>query len=81
MDIWLAPQGESTQIHPLSVHGMLWLQTHFEEKHWNALAESRVKLPTEDIEILSNDAKEAGLTLSYLSDVNTKSFQSQKNIL
>ena len=81
MDIWLARQGESTQIHPLSVHGMLWLQTHFEDMYWEALAESRVQLPTENITILINDAKEAGLIISELSEVNTTNLSSSEKLL
>ena len=67
MDIGLSQTGESIQIHPLTVHGILWLQTHFPDEHWEALAESRVKLPLQDGEILFNDASDAGVTLSYIS--------------
>ena len=31
MDIWLIGTGDSIQIRPASIHGMLWLQTHFED--------------------------------------------------
>ena len=81
MDIWLQQQGESSQIHPLSVHGMLWLQTHFEDRYWAALAENRVSLPIEDVEILSKDAQEAGLTMTYLSKVNTTNLSGSQKLL
>ncbi len=81
MDIWLTRQGDSAQIHPLSIHGMLWLQTHFEDQYWEALAESRVKLPNQDIQLLTNDAKEAGLSLSCLSEMNTTNLSSSEKLL
>ena len=67
MDICLIGTGDNIQIRPASIHGMLWLQTHFEEAHWEAIANSMVKLPQTDAEVLSQDAKNAGLTLSHLS--------------
>ncbi len=67
MDICLEKTNGSIQIHPLTIHGMLWLQTHFNVKHWKALAESRVKLPLEDSEMLFDDACKAGVNLSYMS--------------
>jgi len=66
MDIFLVEANESVQVSPMTIHGMLWLQTHFEETHWNALAESLVKLPIEDAKILRQDAEEAGLRLNQL---------------
>ncbi len=66
MDICLISTGEGTHIRPASIHGMLWLQTHFENEHWAALASNEVKLPNEDIKNLACDAKEAGLSLNYL---------------
>ncbi len=66
MDILLIGTQEGTQVRPASVHGMLWLQTHFEDAHWEALAFNQVKLPNTDAKILSEDAKEAGLRLNCL---------------
>ena len=67
MDIWLIGTGDSIQIRPASIHGMLWLQTHFEDAHWDALATSQVRLPQMDAEALSQDAKNAGKSLGHLS--------------
>ncbi len=66
MDMCLIGTEEGTKIQPVSVHGMLWLQTHFEDIHWEALASGYVKLPKNDAEMLSEDAKEAGLQLNNL---------------
>ena len=67
MDIWLIGTGDSIQIRPASIHGMLWLQTHFEDTHWDALATSQARLPQLDAEALSQDAKNAGMSLEHLS--------------
>ena len=67
MDIWLIGTDSGTQVRPTSIHGMLWLQTHFEDEHWEALASSQVVLPQEDAKTLSEDAKEAGLYLNQIS--------------
>ena len=69
MDIWLIDTAEGTQLRPESVHGMLWLQTHFEEAHWEAIASKIVILPIEDAQALSNDAKKAGLSINYLPSI------------
>ena len=53
-------------IHPVSIHGMLWLQTHFEDEYWPALANNQVKIPLEDAEELFKDASEAGIMLNFL---------------
>ena len=64
MDICLIKTKESTQILPSSVHGMLWLQTHFEEKHWESIANQQVKIRNEDAIEMSQDAQAAGLILN-----------------
>mgnify|MGYP001380352939 CR=1 FL=1 len=64
MDICLIKTKESTQILPSSVHGMLWLQTHFEEKHWESIANQQVKVRNEDAIEMSQDAQAAGLILN-----------------
>ena len=66
MDILLVNTNEGTQIRPASIHGMLWLQTHFEDAHWEALSSNQVKLPANDAKSLSIDAIEAGLELNHL---------------
>ena len=66
MDIWLIDTQEGTQLRPESIHGMLWLQTHFEEAHWESIASKSVLLPFKDAQELSHDAKKAGLRINYL---------------
>ena len=55
---------------PKSVHGMLWLQTHFEELQWEALSDGRVILSKEDARLLKNDAELAGVKMEYISHIS-----------
>ncbi len=66
MDIWLIEKEEGMNIKPVSVHGMLWLQTHFETENWEDLSRNQVIIPISDSKFLANDAEEAGLTVNYL---------------
>ncbi len=66
MDILLMASDEAIGISPRSIHGMLWLQTHFENEEWEALADDLVKLPKQDADALYEDAKAAGLALNFL---------------
>ena len=70
MDMLLVKSGEGAQVRPLSIHGMLWLQTHFESQHWEVLASSKVQLPSDDANALFKDAEKAGIQLSYFSEVS-----------
>ena len=67
MDIWLIDSEEGTQLCPKSIHGMLWLQTHFSDTHWEAIASKEVVLSLVDAKALSKDAKEAGLSINHFS--------------
>ena len=55
---------------PTSVHGMLWLQTHFEDEQWEALAESRVTISEIDSKLLCKDADLAGLKIEHFSEIS-----------
>ena len=55
---------------PNSVHGMLWLQTHFEDEQWEALAENRVTISEIDAKLLSKDANLAGLKIENISEIS-----------
>ncbi len=70
MDILLIQTQDRTQIQPKSIHGMLWLQTHFEDSHWEAIASNQVTLAMSDAQTLSNDALEAGLSLNFLTSLS-----------
>lgn len=66
MDILLTSSKGGALIRPISIHGMLWLQTHFEDEHWNSLASNQVKIPLQDAEELFKDATKAGVMLNLL---------------
>ena len=60
-DITLTPLGDSYRIKPESVHGMLWLQTHFESSTWDLICGGKVRLTAESCRSLQTDAHQAGL--------------------
>tara|TARA_Y100001970_G_scaffold294309_1_gene450304 strand:+ start:29527 stop:29748 length:222 start_codon:yes stop_codon:yes gene_type:complete len=62
-------QNRST-IKPLSILGMLWLQTHFESDHWNALSSSKVTLNNSDAIDMAFDARAAGLSINSLIGIS-----------
>jgi len=72
MDICLAKvDNRSNQsLVPLSVHGMLWLQTHFEDSEWEALSTNKVIISEADSELLMKDAKSAGIHIESISEVS-----------
>ena len=49
---------------------MLWLQTHFEDEQWEALAESRVTVSELDAKLLCTDADLAGLKVENISEIS-----------
>ena len=55
---------------PRSVHGMLWLQTHFENSQWEAIAEDRVLISDQDSKLLRDDANTAGILIESMSDIS-----------
>ena len=55
---------------PLSIHGMLWLQTHFENDEWIALSENKVIISEADSHQLIEDAKSAGIEIESISEVS-----------
>ena len=55
---------------PRSIHGMLWLQTHFQDIQWEALSEGRVILSEEDAKLLKEDAELAGIRTEFISDLS-----------
>ena len=70
MDISLSYKRSGTQIEPKSVHGILWLQTHFESKHWKAISSGLVIIPTKDAEMLGVDAQKAGLSVNLINSLS-----------
>ena len=70
MDIILLDQQNGTQIEPKSVHGILWLQTHFESKHWESIGNGLVIIPAKDAEMLCEDAHKAGLNINFINSLS-----------
>ena len=69
MDISLSDKRNGTQIEPKSVHGILWLQTHFESDHWESISNGQVIVPTQDAEMLGEDAQNAGLNVNFINSL------------
>ena len=70
MDISLSEKRNGTQIEASSVHGILWLQTHFESEHWELISDGLVIIPNLDAKILSKDAKKAGLNVNFINSLS-----------
>ncbi len=70
MDIHLSNMRIGTQIEPKSVHGILWLQTHFESNHWESISNGLVIIPTKDAEMLCEDARKAGLNINFINSLS-----------
>lgn len=60
-DITLTPLGDSYRLNPETVHGLLWLQTHFESSTWDLICSGKVRLTAESCRSLQSDAHQAGL--------------------
>ncbi len=80
MDIILSNKGNGTKIEPKSVHGILWLQTHFESNHWESISNGLVIIPTNDAKMLDEDATKAGLNVNFINSLS-KIEKSEKNHL
>ena len=70
MDIRLSDKSNGTQIEAKSVHGILWLQTHFESNHWKSLSDGLVIIPKKDAEMLSEDALHAGINVNFINSLS-----------
>ena len=70
MDIRLSDNLNGTQIEASSVHGILWLQTHFESIHWESLSNGQVIIPSKDAEMLGEDATQAGLNVNFINSLS-----------
>ncbi len=57
-------------LRPLSIHGMLWLQIHFENEQWEALSDNKVIISETDSKLLIEDANLAGVRIESMSDVS-----------
>ena len=70
MDIFLSQKLRGIQIEPISVHGILWLQTHFESNHWESISKGLVIIPTEDAQMLATDATNGGLNVNFINSLS-----------
>ncbi len=70
MDISLIEKRNGTLIEPNSVHGILWLQTHFQSCHWELLSNGQVIIPIKDAQLLCEDAKNAGVNVNFINYVS-----------
>jgi hypothetical protein len=68
-DLSLTPKGDSYQLLPRSVFGMVWLQTHFETSTWDLICSGAVRLKAESCDALCRDASTAGLNVAKLPAV------------
>ena len=66
-------------LEPISVIGMLWLQTHFEDKQWEALSNNQVIISKENSKLLVKDAISAGLKIKSFSGVSMLDVFQKKN--
>ncbi len=64
---------------PISVIGMLWLQTHFDNKEWEALSNNQVIISNENSQLLVEDAISAGLKIESFSGVSKLDVFHKKN--
>ena len=78
MDISLTDTRNRTQIEPISIHGILWLQTHFESMYWESLINGLVAIPTKDAKMLREDAAQAGIKVSFINSLSQLEKSDQK---
>ena len=78
MDISLTDTRNGTQIEPISIHGILWLQTHFESMYWESLLNGLVVIPTKDAKMLREDAAQAGIKVSFINSLSQLEKSDQK---
>ena len=70
MDISLSDKRNGTQIEAKTVHGILWLQTHFESDHWESISNGLVRIPAKDAKMLSEDAYKACLNVNFINSLS-----------
>ena len=64
---------------PISIVGMLWLQTHFDNEQWEALSNNEVIISKENSKLLVKDATSAGLKIKLISGVSMLDVFHKKN--
>tara|TARA_Y100000994_G_C15465601_1_gene348765 strand:- start:65 stop:310 length:246 start_codon:yes stop_codon:yes gene_type:complete len=81
MDICLAniDNKNNKSLKPISVIGMLWLQTHFDNEQWESLSNNEVIISKESSKLLVKDATSAGLKIESFSEVSMLDVFQKKN--
>ena len=54
------------EVHPHSIHGVLWLQTHFEEDEWDDILSGNATLREDTICMMLEDLASAGLKCHWV---------------
>lgn len=65
MDIQLVDVLDKVFVVPQSIHGVLWLQTHFNQDEWDDITSGAVTIPPHDAAMLVIDAEDAELIVEY----------------
>ncbi len=65
MDIQLIDVIDKIFVVPQSILGVLWLQTHFSEDHWDDLTNGAVVLQRHNAAELVIDAQDSGLIVKH----------------
>ena len=81
MDICLTniDNNSNKSLKPMSVIGMLWLQTHFDNEQWKSLSNNEVIISKENSKLLVKDATSAGLKIESFSGVSMLDVFQKKN--
>ena len=72
MDIFITSSRNGYKIVPHSVHGVLWLQTHFEDTEWDKILSGNAVIPDSSSDCLIEDASQAGLVIKFCSTISKK---------
>ena len=54
------------RLYPQSIHGVIWLQTHFPASEWDVLLQDQACFSADCLDHLLSDAVEAGLLVHQL---------------
>lgn len=81
MDICLVniDNNSNKSLKPITVIGMLWLQTHFDNEQWESLSNNEVIISQENSKLLIKDATSAGLKIESFSGVSMLDVFQKKN--
>ena len=64
-DLQVVTLREKVIIAPRSAVGMLWLQSHFEEKEWDTLSNGSFLLTRAEAAMMVEDAEDGGLLVDF----------------